>query len=210
MNFMSVIACVLSFLPIQVELAQKAQEKKCLSSCQCKKSGHCNCSGKEREHCTCEMRHGCSCIKPKPPEKKYHPYKLDTEFRGSFGSSKEFIELRCKVTKEKKIMFSWQVMDIVSGGCLDMIPNWWNLKPQEEIEMKLKTKEPPIWYWGGLAKMMGRARGDDKAWGEMFSGHGVTMPPGEMRYVNSFGQPGPLPLSFLKTREEQQKKEKKP
>lgn len=158
------------------------------------------------------------------PEKKYHPYKLDTEFRGSFGGSKEFIELRCKVTKdgdyyyysykaknggkEKSIMFNWDVMDIVANGALDGIPNWWNIKPQQEIEMKLKTKEPPFWYMG-LARSMGKARGDDKAWGEIFSGHGVTMPPGEMRYVNSFGQPGPMPLSFLKTREQQFEEQEK-
>jgi hypothetical protein len=206
-----------------------AQVKKCSNNCQCKKSGHCNCTGKEREHCTCEMRQGCSCVKPKPPEKKYHPYKLDTEYKGGFGGSDEYIELRCKVTKEgeyyhysykvknaskkKKIMFSWQVTDIVAGGYIDKIPHWWNLKPQQEIEVKLKTKEPPVWYWGGLAKMMGKSRGDDPAWGEMFSGHGATMPPGTMYHVNSCGQPGPLPLSFLKTREqlweEQQKAEKK-
>jgi hypothetical protein len=36
----------------------------------------------------------------------------------------------------------------------------------------------------------------------MFSGHGATMPPGEMFYVNSFGQPGPLPVTFLKTRDD--------
>lgn len=162
----------------------------------------------------CVLIFGCvQSINAQPnPAKtlKANAYPLDQELGGGFGGSGNGIALKCKVTKNKGMyiytytaknvskkqncMFSWGVLDRAIGSGWT-IAYWWDLQPEEEIKIVLRHKEAPVWF-NAPAKMMSLSNPADKGWEGAFQG--VTMPARNFFHVGSFGQPGPLPPSFIK------------